>query len=240
MSVGPIRTPRGRRRASFACVGALAALLLVLPASANRPAPRALRFDVFLDERPIGEQRFDLSPTRDGLRVETRATFEVRLLRIKAFAYDHRNVEEWRGDCLASIASETETNGRRERVVGRASPAGFDVTGRDGAQRLDACVGSFAYWDKRRLLRRTKLLNSQTGEYMDVTARALGPGTLELGGRPLAVERWVLEGDGLAITLAYARDGGEWVALDSRLRGGFTLRYRRDPAELAPPASDPG
>jgi hypothetical protein len=41
------------------------------------------------------------------------------------------------------------------------------------------------------------------------------------------VERYVLKGQGLDITLAYAVDGGDWVALDSRLDGGRTLRYRR-------------
>jgi urease accessory protein UreE len=54
---------------------------------ADRLEPgRRLSFDVFLDERPIGFQHFNLQPTRDGVRVKTQAEFEVKVLRITACA----------------------------------------------------------------------------------------------------------------------------------------------------------
>lgn len=46
------------------------------------------------------------------------------------------------------------------------------------------------------------------------------------------MERYSIKGKALDITLAYDAGSGEWVALDSRLEGGRTLRYRRDPADL--------
>jgi hypothetical protein len=210
--------------------------------STATPSERALHFDVFLGDRPIGYQRFDLRTLPSGLRVETEARFELTWLRVKAFDYDHRNVELWRDGCLQSISSRTESNGTPSHVIGEAKGPGFDVTTATGHERLDACVGTFSYWDKRQLLQRSKLLNPQTGEYLAVTARPLGRGELSLGDRSLAVERYVLEGKDLEITLAYSLETGEWVALDSPLFGGFTLRYRRrvsDLRELRPtPPSD--
>jgi hypothetical protein len=215
----------------------ISTLLLGLPvastASASPRTARELNFDVFLDERPIGQQRFALQPTQDGLRVETRASFAVRILRFTAFAYDHRNVEEWRRGCLQSIDSSTDSNGTPYSVSGSLSPEGFVVSGSAGARRLDACVGTFSYWDRGQLIDRKWLLNSQTGEYVAVTAESLGAGTLSLGEREVAVERWVLRGRNLEITLAYAARDGEWLALDSELEGGRKLRYRRSAAELA-------
>jgi len=41
------------------------------------------------------------------------------------------------------------------------------------------------------------------------------------------VERFALSGRNIDITLAYAADSGEWLALDSRLESGRMLRYRR-------------
>jgi hypothetical protein len=35
------------------------------------------------------------------------------------------------------------------------------------------------------------------------------------------------------ITITYALGSNEWVALDSRLDNGRTLRYRRSPSELS-------
>ncbi len=211
-------------------------------AAAVRDAERELRFDVFLDERPIGYQRFALQPTADGLRIEIRAAFEVTLLRLKAIAYDHRNVEQWRGGCLESIESKTEQNGKPYHVTGRADGEVFSVSSGLGRQQLSDCVGTFAYWDKREILKRTKLLNSQTGEYVSVATRPLGRGTLAFGGREVPVDRYRIEGEDLEITLAYAADGDEWLALDSPLWGGWTLRYRRSAdapkeAPVAPTAS---
>jgi hypothetical protein len=208
----------------------LAAILLcglfVSVADASSQAPRRLSFDVFLDERPIGFQHFDLQPTRDGVRVTTRAEFAVKVLRITAFEYDHRNEELWRGRCLQTIESTTNSNGTPYRVSGRAGEAGFVLGGGPG-RRLGDCVGTFAYWDRSQLAGRDRLLNSQTGDYLPVDVRPLGAGSLTLGGRDVRVERFALSGQNIDITLAYAADDGDWLALDSRLESGRMLRYRR-------------
>jgi hypothetical protein len=86
------------------------------------------------------------------------------------------------------------------------------------------------------LLPRRELLNSQTGEYVPVQIDSLGRDRIRIGGREVPVERYSLKGKELDITLAYEARSGEWVALDSRLDGGRTLRYRRDPAELVEPS----
>jgi len=208
------------------------ALALASSAHASVDAERRLSFDVFLDERPIGHQRFALQPTADGLRVEIQAAFAVKILRLTAFAYDHTNVETWRGGCLQSIEARTNSNGTRFRVTGSARDEGFVVTSNTGERRLPDCVGSFSYWDKAQLLQRDRLLNSQTGEYLPVSVRALGTGTLRIGDHDVAVERYALRGENLEITLAYAADDGEWLALDSPLASGRTLQYRRSASEL--------
>jgi Family of unknown function (DUF6134) len=207
-----------------------ASLLAGLPfatAEASSEAPRRLSFDVFLDERPIGFQHFDLQPTRDGVRVVTQAEFEVKVLRITAFEYDHRNEELWRGRCLQTIESTTNSNGTPYRVSGRAGEAGFVLGGGGLGRRLGDCVGTFAYWDSSQLAGRDRLLNSQTGEYVPVEVRSLGTGRLDLGGREVSVERFALSGRDIDITLAYEAGSGEWLALDSRLESGRMLRYRR-------------
>ena len=121
--------------------------LFFATADASSEAPRRLNFDVFLDERPIGFQHFDLQPTRDGVRVVTQAEFQVKVLRITVFEYDHRNEELWSGRCLQAIESTTNSNGTPYRVSGRAGEAGFVLGGGGPGRRIDECVGTFAYWD---------------------------------------------------------------------------------------------
>jgi Family of unknown function (DUF6134) len=214
----------------------LAASLAVVPATpvgaTVADGVRKLSFDVFLDDRAIGYQRFELAPAEGGTRIETQAAFEVKLLLITAFAYDHRNTEVWKGGCLQAIDSSTDSNGKRYTVSGRARGSAFVVATGAGERSLGDCVASFAYWDKEVLLQRQQLLNSQTGEYVPVRIDSLGTDRVRIGQRDVAVERYALRGQGLDITLAYAVGGGDWVALDSRLDGGRTLRYRRSPGEL--------
>ena len=237
----PVETPRPTARgaatliAATVFVGLGVALAVPQPARAAPSGPERLAFDVFLNDRPIGSQHFELSQTSSGLRVESRAEFEVRVLGIKAFGYDHRNVEYWRGECLERIDSRTNSNGKFFEVSGRAAGESFAVRA-DGVERkLDRCVGGFAYWDKQRLLARGRLLNPQTGEHVPVDTRSLGRGVVRIGPRNVAVERYALRGPQLDIEIAYAAGSDEWVALDTRVDGGRTLRYRR--SDSSPPAA---
>lgn len=213
--------------ASLACVPAVPTL------AATGDAARKLNFDVFLDDRAIGYQRFTLAPVDEGVQIETRAEFEVKLLLITAFEYEHRNTELWRGGCLQAIDARTDSNGTQYAVSGKARGDAFVVATNEGERRLADCVATFAYWDKELLLKRRELLNSQTGEYVPVQIAPLGADRIRVGDRELPVERYSIKGRDLDITLAYHADNGEWVALDSRLDGGRTLRYRRNPAELS-------
>lgn len=222
-----------RSRTTLSAAAASLIAMLAAPAHATiEEGVRKLSFDVFLDDRPIGYQRFSVTPDGGGTRIETQAKFEVKFLRITAFAYDHRNTELWRGGCLRAIDARTDSNGKKSTVNGQVQGAAFVLATKEGRRTLDECVATFAYWDKDVLLRRQVLLNSQTGEYVPVQIAPLGSGTKRIGGRDLPVERYVMKGQGIDITLAYAAGSDEWVALDSRLDGGRMLRYRRSAGEL--------
>jgi len=216
----------------FALVASLAVMPAVPALAAAGDPARKLNFDVFLDDRAIGYQRFVLASTGEGMRIETRAEFEVNLLRITAFEYDHRNTELWRDGCLQAIDARTDSNGKQYAVSGKARGAAFVIATNEGERRLGGCVASFAYWDSQLLTQRRELLNSQTGEYVPVRIDSLGRDRIRIGEREVPVERYSLKGKEIDITLAYEAGSGEWVALDSRLDGGRTLRYRRSPADL--------
>jgi hypothetical protein len=208
-----------------------AASLLAGTARADMPVTRQWNFNVYLDDREIGYHRFQLSDSADGMRLETRAEFEVRMFLLTVYAYEHHNTEWWRNGCLQGIEARTDSNGKHYRVSGVVRDGGLLVSTAVREHRLDDCVATFAYWD-RRLLERDRLLNSQTGEYQPVKLAPLGPGSLVLGEQTIAVQRYALTAHKLDIELAYAADSGEWVALDSRLEKGQLLRYRRDAGDL--------
>ena len=178
---------------------------------AGEEPPRSWHFNVLLDGKYIGEHDFLVGHHGDEVWVDSVAHFKVMLAFITVYTYEHHNHEVWRDGCLTQVTSRTDDNGHQAFVQGTRRAATFEVESVGGAARLPACVRSFAYWD-RDLLGDPRLLNTQSGEYQAVTLTALG------------AQRYALRGAKLAIDLWYS-DTGEWVALESKLDSGRTLRY---------------
>jgi len=182
-------------------------------------------FRVLLDGREIGFHDFQVSRQGHEQRVEIDARFDVKFLFINAYRYRHQNIETWRNGCLVSIASTTDDNGEMLQVNGTPGAAGFEIVDPVRDRVIDSdCVRSFAYWDLD-LLSADRLLNAQTGEFVDVRVEHRGAGTLKVGGLDVPAQRYAVVMPEGTIDLWYGRDSGQWLALESRTEGGRLLRY---------------
>ncbi len=222
--------------------GAAAALgTLAVAASASTPAgTEAWRFRVLLDGKPIGHHDFVV--TRDGAatRVAIDARFDVRFLRIPVYSYRHDNTETWVDGCISELASRTDDNGEELTVSARATSESLVVDTGESVERIEtACVRSFAYWD-RELISADRLLNAQTGELVPVSVEPVEAAPPDGRFDPARIDaRRIRSADGeVDIVVAYARDTGRWLYLESTLENGRTLRYLpEDPAAAL--AGDP-
>lgn len=185
---------------------------------------RDWRFTVYLDDDPVGRHTFTLTESEALRKLRSEARFTVKLLMIKAYGYEHEAEETWRGDCLTSLKASTDDNGDKSSVLGQARPDRFELRKGSSSETLPACIMTFAYWNPL-ILKQSRLLNPQTGEYLEVRIRAQGRENIPVRGQPVAAERYHLDAGKFQIDLWYA-DGNRWVALDSRLENGSTLRYR--------------
>lgn len=199
-------------------------LLAAVPAwAAAADDSRSWHFTALLDGRRIGAHDFTVRRHGDEITVDSAAHFKVGLAFIPLYAYDHEDHETWRDGCLTSIASRTNDNGHQIFVRGTLQGAAFAVDSSRGARMLPACVRTFAYWDES-LLSQPPLLNTQTGELQSVAVTFHGSETITVAGSTLAAKRYSLKAPHVAIELWYT-GSGDWVALESRLDGGRTLRY---------------
>ena len=215
---------------------ARACLLAALAASTGtHAAVDEFRFNVLLDEKPIGSHSFRLKQEDAGLRVQTEAAFDVEVLFVPVFSYRHSNTEVWRGGCLQQIQSQTDSNGDRYRVLGQTVGDEFLVNTESETQTYTGdCVMSFAYWD-RNILSQNRLLNAQTGELIDVDVEPLGVRLLTLDGRQVAADgyRIVSTAEKVDIRVYYRRSDGRWLSLESKLENGRVMRYRPQRQQLA-------
>lgn len=215
-------TQLARRTPTRRMCALLAGLALVAGTAAATPAE--WRFVVMLGEREIGEHRFRLEPQPEGeAQLRSEARFSVRLLGFQAFSYVHEATERWRGDCLQRIESKTEQNGRPFAVTGTREEDAFRVRTLKSSTDLPGCVMTFAYWNPR-IVRQSRLLNPQNGEYEDITVEARGLETVETRQGRREARRYTLVGRKARIDVWYAPDG-RWIALESTTEAGQRLRY---------------
>jgi hypothetical protein len=202
-------------------------VVTVLAAPGVAAAVEQLRFDVFLDDDPIGEHVFRFERSATQQRVEIEASFDVSVLFVPVYTYRHVNTEVWQDGCLRSLRSRTDSNGDLFNVRGEELGDTFSIETGSRQQLLDTdCVMSFAYWDQR-ILDQNRLLNAQTGELIEVDIERLGT-------TQVTVNADVAEADGYRITsddgtvdirVVYAATDGRWLALESRLPNGRVMRY---------------
>lgn len=203
----------------------LIGILLVTPAPAQDSGNDVARWDfnVFLDDKKVGEHQFVVSETNGLKQVRSEASFLYKILFISAYRYEHQADERWAGNCLLEFDANTTTNGKQIRVSGEQSGAGFIVGEGDNAVALPECVMTFAYWNPD-FLEQSRLLNPQTGEYVEVVVEEVGAELLEVRGNPVPATRFRLTANKLDLTLWYSPDD-EWLALESVAKGGRIVRY---------------
>lgn len=217
-----IRLLRGKPTMKF-CFATLL-FLFTANASASLPQQSQWQFKVLLDSREIGSHQFTVSQANGQQTIQTDASFDVKVLFVNLYRYRHQNTEVWQGNCLRSINAETDANGKQFSVAGQANDSYFQVNTASTETELPACIMTFAYWNPA-FLTEDKLLNSQTGEYEDVTITRVGEESLRVNDKAVAAVRYLIDLKAGPITLWYGASDFRWLALESVAAGGRALRY---------------
>lgn len=219
--------------ATRACLLSLALGTLVASGAAmaadliDDSTDRQWRFRVLLDGKDIGFHQYDVKQVGERRVVRTRAEFDVKFLFFNAYKYRHSLKATWQGSCLEDLQSETNANGKAMAVTGQRRDRAFAVESGDKETDLPSCVMNFAYWDPR-ILEQEKLLNPQTGEYLDVEVSQLGEERVPIDGREVAANVYRIVAKDMQIDLWYSQDENRWIALESQTKGARVIRYERE------------
>ncbi|CAN5469935.1 hypothetical protein BH09PSE6_BH09PSE6_27360 [soil metagenome] len=183
-----------------------------------------LDFTALLDGSPIGHHRFTISSQGDERTVDSAAEFTVKILGFTAFHYKHHAIEYWRGDCIASLDSTTDDDGKPLKIHAEQSGEAFVIKGAKESEPVSGCVLTFAYWNPA-VRSQTRLLNAQSGKVEAIEIRPIEGPTVEVRGKPVAASGIRITGTKQPIEVWYAPDGS-WIGLDSVVSGGRKLSYR--------------
>lgn len=182
-------------------------------------------FDVYLDKQKIGTHRFDY----ENGTLNSLADFNVKLLWMSAYRYQHQATEQWQGECLSKLSAQTRENKVKTIVEGQLQSQQFEVKVNEKNVSLPTCIMTFAYWNPL-MRQQSKLLNPQNAEFLDVTVTGQGTSTLKVRGQNTPTQVYLLKGsfegkEKLNIRLWYdAQD--EWVGLESTTPEGYKINYK--------------
>ena len=208
----------------FLLIGLLS-LTVALPVSADKNIESVARwdFDVYLNNKRVGKHNYEVIDVDGAQQVQSEANFNYKILFIPAYRYEHSNSERWADNCLVGFEAKTNANGKRLQVSGEKDGDTFKVDNGNAPLELPECVMSFAYWNPD-FLDEARLLNPQTGEYVEVSVEKVADEILEVRGEPVLATRFRLTAYELDLTLWYS-DNDEWLALESVAKGGHVIRY---------------
>lgn len=183
-------------------------------------------FDVYLDKNKIGLHTFTFNDSKELIST---AKFNVKVLFINAYQYDHKAIEQWQGDCLSTLESHTLENKVETNIKAKLSGQEFTVDDGKVKQKLPACTMTFAYWNPK-ILQQSKLLNPQNGEWLDTKFTNLGTETIDVKNKKVEASHYKLDGslngkNKLKIELWYS-ENNEWLALKSITPEGYTINYK--------------
>lgn len=214
-----------RRKYVGILLAGLFSLTLVAPSSAVDRTGDVTQwdFDVYLNDKKVGKHLFEVADFGGIKQVQSEANFKYTIFLIPAYRYEHVAAERWSDKCLLKINARTNANGDRIRVSGEKTGSGFRLENEVTLAEPPECVMTFAYWNPE-FLDQSRLLNPQTGEFVDVNVEMLGDEILEVRGEPVTATRFKLTAYEIDMTLWYSSDD-EWLGLESVAKGGHIIRY---------------
>ena len=182
-----------------------------------------LAFDVYLDDTLIGNHEVTIKRQNGTKSVVTEADFKVRFMFVPVYSYNHESREFWKDGCVEKIRTTTNDNGDEYYIKTSHSGNALEIQTNEGPQLLEGCVRTYAYWDPE-LLNSERLLNTQTGEYQEVSVADHGMNTLVVNGISYHARKYRLVSEDTTIDLWYTRDM-RWLALETETKSGARLRY---------------
>jgi hypothetical protein len=111
------------------------------------------------------------------------------------------------------VEASTQDGGDQYRVLGKSETDIFKLVEPSKEAFCADCPMTFSYWNPS-MLKQNKLLNVQTGEYMEVQIKSLGKKIIKVKNENIEADLYQLTAPKINIQLWY-KDNKEWVKLES-------------------------
>jgi len=183
------------RFAGICAVTACAIAVATVLASPARAAPQIYRYEV---EHPtygnIGTYTNIVERSGDDVEVKTKVRIAVKVLGIRLFHQDADRTELWRNGRLVSFHSNTDDNGKKIDVNGKAQGARFVIVTPHGRIAAPAQVHPSNPWAPQ-VLHTNMMMSSKTGQVLPVVVTDKGETSVTFNGRTMRLHQYAVDSD---------------------------------------------
>ena len=221
----------------------LLATLAVLaePVAARSVAadPRALYgaelvFDIYREDRPVGQHRARFRATDGGVEVRSTTAITLKALFFTVYRFDYDSLAEWRAGALSKLTVAVDDNGDRRAITVAPAGDGLRLTvDAETPRAVPRPLFPTNHWNAA-VLGEGRVLNTLTGALNDVRIRAGARAEVVTENGVVAATRYDYTGD--LRTSVWYDDRGRWVAMRFLGRDGVPVEYRCRRCQGGPPA----
>lgn len=158
----------------------------------------------------IGTHTLTFAESGGDLTVDVENRMKVKLLFVTVFRYEAERRELWRGGRMVGYRSQTHDDGTDISAMAELKGDQLVIEGPDG--RATAPLGVFPTnpWN-RGIVAQSLLMDTKTGALLKVEIAEAGEDTLEIRGKSVKAEKYVISGE-LERELWYGEDG-TWLQM---------------------------
>jgi len=211
--------PQAAKR-SFLGLSALVAALLAAPPA--RADTQVLQYAVeHATYGNIGTYTNTVSQNGAAIDVQTELHVAVKMVGISLFHQDAVREERWNNQRLVSFTSDTDDNGNRIDVNGRAEGQNFVVQSPNGTINAPPQVHPSNPWAPF-VLNTNYMMSTKTGKVEQVVVSDKGDVTVTLDGHPRRAHEYTIDGDKHYIV--WLNEGGLVIGFQSQ-ENGSTVNF---------------
>lgn len=189
----------------------------------------SIAFQINQDGSKVGRHTVTFNKIGRDLRVDIEIDINIQVLFIPVYTYKHRNTEIWRDGKLLSINTETDDDGEKHWVRGKAENGLFRVSSSGGDFEAPLTIIPTSYWSQKTTTQ-SVLLDTQHGKLLDVNIKKLNDTVLVTPSVDIPAKHFVITGD-LNLSLWYSRTG-DWVKTAFQVDGvEFSYVLNRSPVK---------
>jgi Family of unknown function (DUF6134) len=177
---------------AIALVGVLGTLVAAGPAAAEAPAQLTYRVthSVFGE---IGSYTNTVEPSRDGVTVQTKAHFEVKMLGVRMHREDAERTERWQGNRLVSFRGVTDKGDGPVEVKGEARGNSFVITSPQGTTTAPWSVHPANPWSSN-FVHSNTMMRPDTGKLEQVRVGAGQEAAVNIDGASIPAVKYDVDG----------------------------------------------